>query len=53
MPSGARKEEAIALESDKTWTCECGHLNTMNSFQLNQGGEAECGKPGCEIITEL
>ena len=51
--TGARTEEAIALESDKAWTCACGHVNTMTSFQLNQGGEAECKKPGCEIITEL
>ena len=51
--TGARTEEAIALESDRTWICDCGYINTMTSFQLNQGGEAPCKKPGCEIITEL
>ena len=51
--TGARTEEAIALEQDSTWTCECGQENTMSSFQLNQGGKVPCKKPGCEIITEL
>ena len=52
--TGARPEAAIALEQeDNTWTCECGHENTMSSYELNQGGPAPCKNLKCKIITVL
>jgi len=52
--SGARTKEAIALEQeDNTWTCKCGHVNPMSSFQRNRGGKTPCEKTGCDIITDL
>jgi len=52
--TGARTEKAIALEqADNTWACQCGHVNTLSSFELNEGGKVPCKKAGCDVITEL